>query len=282
MRKVFFGVFISILLFIASSITYAAEIQIKVDGVDIVSDVKPEIMNNRTMVPLRVISENLGANVDWSNSEVTFTKSNIKVILNLNSITEEKNGEKILLEIEPYIKNNRIFVPLRFISETFGCDVNYSNFTVTIDTKPLHIDGVQVKALQHEYHMTMGGVVQQINGNAYNEAIYNIFMENKGDKVDAPENYSWMYTMDILGSYYKVGQYDFLDQEDDILKSFEIYNLVESFPNEDLEGYPEILLYDVTENQWYLFNDKARKSINQLIDTASKNGFLKIISDTVV
>ncbi|MFS1513005.1 copper amine oxidase N-terminal domain-containing protein [Chengkuizengella sp. SCS-71B] len=278
MKKIFFGVLLSIFLIITSSITYAAGLQIKVDGVVIASDVKPEIMNNRTMVPVRVISENLGANVHWANSEVTLTKNNVKVILNLNSTTAEVNGKKILLDIEPYIKNNRMFVPLRFIAETFECDVNYSNFTVTINTNPLHIDGEQVKAMQHEYHMTMGGVVQQVNGNAYNEAIYNIFMENKGDKVGAPEHYSWSPNIDILGSYYKVGQYEFLDQEDDILKSFEIYNLVHS----DLEEYPEILLYDVTENQWYLFSNKAGKSINQLINTASKNGFLKIISDTVV
>ncbi|WP_373232467.1 hypothetical protein [Cohnella sp.] len=69
------------------------------------------------------------------------------------------------------------------------------------------IDGVQVKTLQQEYHMTMGGVVQQINGNAYNETIYNIFVENKGEKVEAPANYSWIPTIDTLGSYYKNAQF---------------------------------------------------------------------------
>ena len=43
-----------------SSPTYAADFHIKVDGVTIASDVKPEVKSNRTMVPLRVISENLG------------------------------------------------------------------------------------------------------------------------------------------------------------------------------------------------------------------------------
>jgi Copper amine oxidase N-terminal domain len=85
----------------------------------------------------------------------------------------------MLLDVTPYMKKNRIFVPLRFIAETFGSNVNYSNSIVTVDTKPLVIDGVIVKALQEEYHMTLGGVIQQINGNAYNEAIYNIFIEKK-------------------------------------------------------------------------------------------------------
>lgn len=280
MKKMSFGFFFAILLFITlSSTTYAAEIQIKVDGVAIASDVNPEIKNNRTMVPIRAISENLGASVEWSNSEVILSKNDMKVILTLNSSIAEKNGEKIQLDVKPYIKNNRIFVPLRFIAETFECNVNYSNFTVTVDTKPLVINGIQVKALQYEFHMFMGGMVQQNSGNAYNETIYNIFVENKGRKVEAPAYYSWMYTIDTLGSYAKRGQYEFLDIEGDPIQRFDIYDLV---PNEFLEGYPKILLHDVSIDEWYLFSDAASQSIYKLIDTAGKNGFLTVISNSIV
>ncbi|WP_438351078.1 stalk domain-containing protein [Paenibacillus sp. FA6] len=87
--------------------------------------------------------------------------------------------------MEPEIRNSRTMVPLRFLSETFGCKLNYSNSTVTVDCEALVIDGVKVKVLQQEYHMTMGGVVQQFSGNAYNETIYNVFVGNKGSKVEA-------------------------------------------------------------------------------------------------
>lgn len=282
MKKIFFGGFLAIFLSITSSTAYAAEMQIKVDGVAIASDVKPEIKNNRTMVPLRVVSENLGAAVDWSNSEVTLTKSDMKVILKLNSSTAEKNGEKVQLDVKPYLKNNRIIVPIRFIAEAFECNVNHSNFTVSIDTMPLVIDGVQVKALQQEYRMTMGGVVQQINGNAYNESIYNILVENKSEKVEAPASYSWMVNIDTPGSYYKNAQYDFLDQKGNSLARFDVYSLIRALPSELLSGYPEILIHDVSKDEWYLFSDTATQSIYQLMDTASKNGFLTIISNTVV
>ncbi|WP_068505832.1 copper amine oxidase N-terminal domain-containing protein [Paenibacillus kribbensis] len=282
MKKAFFGVFLAIFLFISSSTTYAAENQIKIDGVAIASDVKPEIKDKRTMVPLRVFSENLGTRVEWSNSKVILTKSDMKVILTLNSSTAEKNGKKMLLDVKPYMKNNRVFVPLRFIAETFGCNVNYSKFAVNVDTEPLFIDGVQVKALQHEYHMTLGGVVQQINGNAYNKTIYNIFVKNKGKKVEAPANYSWSFSIDTLGSYYKNAQYDFLDQKGNSLVHFDVYSLISPVPSELSTKYPEILIHDVSKDEWYLFNDIGRKSINQLIDTAAKNGFLTIISNTVV
>ncbi len=148
MKKAFFGAFLAIFLCISSSTAYAAQNQIKVDGVTITSDVKPEMKNKRVMVPLRVMSESLGASVEWSDSEVILAKSETKVKLAINRSTAEKNGKKMLLDVKSYTKNNRIYVPLRFIAEAFGCNVNYSNFTVTVDTKPLLINGVQVKALQ--------------------------------------------------------------------------------------------------------------------------------------
>lgn len=282
MKKVLIGIFFTILIMVISSPASAANNQIMVDGVYIKTDVAPEARNSRVMVPLRVVGENLGANVNWTNSEVTITQNKMEVKLKINSNEVLKNGEKLLIDVKPYIKKSRVFVPLRFIAETFGSKVNYGNSTVTIDTEPLIIDGVKVKALQHEYHMTMGGVVQHIKGNAYNKNIYNYFIENKGSKVEAPASYSWHYLSVDPGGYYKAGQYDFLDQEGNSIKRFDIYTLMESFPPETLEGYPKALIYDATENQWYLFTNTAIQSINQLIDKATNNGFIEIISNTVV
>ena len=273
----------AISVLISASSAYAAEpvkllMKNQADDASIAisSDVKPEIKNNRTMVPLRIISENLGAKVNWSGSEVVLTKSNVKIILQLNSNTAVKNGKTETLDVKPYLKNNRTMVPLRFIAEMFGCNVSYSNSAVTVETKPLIIDGVEVKALQQEYHLTMGGVVNQINGNAYNEAIYNIFVENKGKKVEAPSNYTWN-SHPSPGDYYKVGQYDFLDKKGNSIKRFDIYTLVREAPT---EGDPEVLIYEANENQWYMFKYTASQDIRQLIDVASTNGFLKQISNT--
>ncbi|MEK0316881.1 copper amine oxidase N-terminal domain-containing protein [Cohnella sp. 56] len=282
MKKAFFGVLLAALLFTTSSTAYAAELQIKIDGVAIVSDVKPEMKNKRAMVPLRVIGENLGASVEWSNSTVIVAKDGMKATLSLDSSTAEKNGEKMPLDVKPYIKDSRIFVPLRFIAETFGCKVNYSNSIVTVDTEPLFIDGVQVKSLQQEFHMTMGGVVQQIKGNVYIENIYNTFVKNKGEKVEAPANYSWNLTIDVLGSYYKDAQYDFLDQKGKSVSRFDVYSLIPTFPAEQLSGFPKVYIHDVFKDEWYLISETTKQSMNRLIDTATMNGFRTIISDTVV
>jgi predicted secreted protein len=282
MKKFFWGLFFVLLLIFITLPTYAANIQIQVDGIDIASDTAPEITNNCTMVPVRVISEILGANVSWSHSEVTISKSNMEVKLKLDDGTALINGETMPLDAKPYIKNNRTMVPLRFLAEMFGCNVDYKDLIVIINTEPLVIDGVKVKTLQYEYRMTMGGVVHQITGNAYNEAIYNIFLENKGSEVEAPISYSWHINLDTPGAFYKNGQYDFLDLDGNSIKCFDIYTLIRSFPEEILVEYPRALIYDANADKWCLFDDTAIQSIGQLIETARENGFLKVISNTVV
>ena len=265
-----------------TSTAYAEPIKIRMDNqtdvapIAIFSEVQPEIKNNRTMVPLRVISENLGTTVNWSGSSVVLTKGKVKVILRPNSNTAVKNGKTVHLDVKPYLKNNRTMVPLRFIAETFGCTVSYSDLAVTVETKPLTIDGIIVKTVQQEYRMTMGGVVNHINGNTFNEAIYQVFMEHKGIKVEAPSSYSWSVHNSEPRSYYKIGQYDFLDRQGNSIKRYDIYSSMQS-----TNGDPQVLLYEANENQWYRFNYSASQAVWRLIHTAAKNGYLTEISNTV-
>jgi len=246
-----FRAFILVTMFIPAfaATIYASNIQIMIDGVVISSDVNPEIKNGRTMVPLRVIGENLGVQVDWLGSDVLLTKHELKVIIRTNHDTALVNSKVTQLDVKPYVKNDRMMVPLRFIAETFDSDVNYENSTVTIDTKPLVIDGTEVKSVQRLYHMTMGNIVEQIDGNEHHKAIYDLIMKNKGKETEAPEHYSWMVNMDVPGSYYHEGQYDFLDVKGESFERFEIYTLNKAFPDELLEGYPEVLLHDAIDDK---------------------------------
>jgi len=185
------------------------------------------------------------------------------------------------LDVQPYMKNNRTYVPIRFIAETFGSQVHYNQGTVNITTEPLLIEDEKIKLLRYEYHMTMGGVIQDIKGHAYHQALFNIFQEKKGDKVEAPKEYYWHFNLEAPGSYYKLGQFDFMSHDNNSVKQYDIYTLNQPFPEELLQGYPKVLLHDTTEDSWYLFSEQAVKSIQQLIQSADNNGFSKIISNTV-
>lgn len=69
MRKFFFGIILGILLTMVT-VAFGAEKPIKIllDGREINSEVPPQIINDRTFVPIRVISEALGVNVKWDSA----------------------------------------------------------------------------------------------------------------------------------------------------------------------------------------------------------------------
>ncbi|AJK87957.1 MULTISPECIES: copper amine oxidase N-terminal domain-containing protein [Lysinibacillus] len=280
MKKIFAGLLLTSVLWTASPAD-AATPQLKIDEVVVKTDAAPEVKNNRTMVPLRVISENLGAQVQWKDSQITLSTNQSTVILTLNSQTVIQNGQAEQLDTTPYLKNNRTYVPIRFIAETFGSQVDYKQSTVNIATKPLFINNQKIKTLHYEYHMTMGGVIQEVKGHSYHHAMYKIFLQ-KGDKVEAPKDYSWQLNLDIPGSYYKLGQYDFLNADNKSVQQFDTYSLNQAFPDELLKGYPTLLLHDVYHDSWYIFSDNKMQSIQQLMNAATNNGFNKIISNTVL
>ncbi len=97
-------------------------------------DVKPKVTNGRTMVPLRAISETMGAKVNYDSKlqRVNIVNGNINVNLYLNNKNAVVNGKKVLLDEPAGSVNGRTMVPLRFVSENLGANVVYDNQTETI------------------------------------------------------------------------------------------------------------------------------------------------------
>lgn len=110
------------------------DIKIEINGKSVISDVAPFIDNNRTLVPIRVISENLGYSVNWDNQtrKVTVKNNDKSIELTIGRKDVNVNGNKSSIDVAPIIKNERTFVPLRFISESFDNDVNWDNNTRTV------------------------------------------------------------------------------------------------------------------------------------------------------
>ncbi|MBL0388893.1 copper amine oxidase N-terminal domain-containing protein [Tumebacillus sp. ITR2] len=97
-------------------------------------DVAPYVENDRTMVPLRLIAEFLGANVSWEGA------LNMTLIDKGNDVIGIVEGDKealvnlkpVQMDVEPVVKNNRMLVPLRFIIENLGGDVKWDETTQSI------------------------------------------------------------------------------------------------------------------------------------------------------
>jgi thiol-disulfide isomerase/thioredoxin len=100
-----------------------------VSGKKITVDPPPYIKNGVTLVPLRFISEAFGAEVNWEpnvGKGTVVIKLESKVIqIEIGNITAFVDGVPYKLLVPPEIKNGRTFVPLRFISEAFGAEVNW-------------------------------------------------------------------------------------------------------------------------------------------------------------
>ena len=112
----------------------ADDINVVLDGKNLSFDVPPQIINGRTLVPLRVIFEALGASVRWSDltQTVTAVRGNTTVALQIGSSILIKNGTPITLDVPAQLIDSRTMVPARAVAEAFGADVRWSDSTQTV------------------------------------------------------------------------------------------------------------------------------------------------------
>lgn len=110
------------------------EVTVYLDNNQIIFDTEPEIVNGRTMVPLRAIFEALNMNVSWDGStqKVTATKDGLEIVLYIGSDTPTVNGETVVIDSKAYIVNGRTMVPLRFIAESTGANVEWKSVTRSV------------------------------------------------------------------------------------------------------------------------------------------------------
>jgi len=87
-----------------------------------------------TLVPLRVITEAFGADVEWvaETREVVLNYQNVEIVLQIDNINVYVNGQRQTLLHQPVISNDVTMVPLRFITENFGADVGWNAETQAI------------------------------------------------------------------------------------------------------------------------------------------------------
>ncbi len=139
MKKVL-AVLLKLILLIPVTIVFAEEfeaennIKVFLDDTQIVFDVSPRIVNDRTMVPLRAIFEALGATVEWDNATQTITayNSQYKIRARIGEYDLDINNISIKMDTTPIVINGRTLVPVRFISSAFNCDVNWIEQSQTV------------------------------------------------------------------------------------------------------------------------------------------------------
>lgn len=121
------------------SIHVFAENKIKVmlDGQELAFDVPPQLIDNRTMVPMRKIFESMGASVGWDGDTqtATATKGDITVIMQINNNVINVSGNDVVLDVPPQLVDSRTLVPVRAVAESLNAKVNWDGETATVIIK---------------------------------------------------------------------------------------------------------------------------------------------------
>ena len=121
-------------------ILVVSEKRILVDGQEMFTAVAPFVKDGVTFVPIRVIAEMFGANVEWIKDlqAIKISFKNHSITLMIDSKIVLMDDATFTLQSSPVIVNGTTFVPLRFIAEAFGAHVDWDGTTktITITYKP--------------------------------------------------------------------------------------------------------------------------------------------------
>jgi sugar lactone lactonase YvrE len=111
----------------------------KAGGSSIALDAPPVIVEGRTLAPIRAVVESLGGTVAWDavkrtvtisldGNELTLVIGKSSALVNGKSTPIDSTNSKVV----PLILNSRTMLPLRFIAESLGADVQWEASTQTI------------------------------------------------------------------------------------------------------------------------------------------------------
>ncbi len=144
-------------------------IQVTYQGNALVFDQSPIIEQNRTLVPLRAIFEAMGAEVSWdeANRLVTATRQQNTIQVQVDNRLAFCNGVAVTLDAPAKIVGGRTLVPVRFIAEAFGAEVNWDNNTRTVAITEAEAQSEPAQTQPSNAVLNNGGQVISVAGKTY-------------------------------------------------------------------------------------------------------------------
>lgn len=129
-----------------ASLVLADDIEIYLDNKPLDRHITVEIDNGVTFIPLRVVAENMGAKVEWLDNGVFVDREAQSIFLDFTNKQVVVNN--MCSELPIKIKQNRLWVPLRFFAENLVSEVSYA---------PNRIDVKSYSLNEHKNTLDFGG-----------------------------------------------------------------------------------------------------------------------------
>ena len=125
---------------LAIATSAATDIRVTLNGDELTFDVAPQIIDDRTMVPMRAIFEAMGAEVEWDSDTqtITATQGDTIIIMQIDNAAMSVSRQTIELDVGPMLIDGRTLVPVRAVAEGLDADVwwDAGARTVVVTSEP--------------------------------------------------------------------------------------------------------------------------------------------------
>ncbi len=205
---------------------YSKDLAVRVNGyLTDFPDAQPFIdENDRTLIPLRFVTEALGADVSWDQATKTATveQDGIRCDITIGKadmlVTENGNTTTVTMDTQAVLKDSRTFVPIRYVAESLGAWVGWSNAYKTVEIVKGHLTPEEdrelynthiptfheVKGWSMTYESIKAAPYHPITKETYHMEPWNVICEAAGG---TPENAVEYYHRNEAGASYRLNEY---------------------------------------------------------------------------
>ena len=141
MKKIILSFIVCVsILFSVTAFAANEDIIVTVNGEVLETPIAPQLVNDRTMLPMRSIFESLGAAVTWFEADqiIFATKGNAFITLKIGvcamsvQTTDSNENVSVSLDTAPYIDSGYTLVPVRAVAESLQAKVEWVSETRTV------------------------------------------------------------------------------------------------------------------------------------------------------
>ncbi len=272
MKRLCILLLVTAFIFTFAGTVFAFDVSVFVDDNKVsFPDQKPFIDENaRTLVPIRFIAEEMGAEVGWDGKTelVTIEKEGVLINLTIGEQKAQVNEAWKTFDTKAMLKNARTMVPLRFISETIGAAVEWDENTKTVY---IRTDGESVESSQATQDLTEQDEARiktyQARTKEYMESLGATILID--DYLTFEEHYAqypqgamitYNGAMEIYQNYFKNAEVNFISDPKLVYQTYDTYYGVRGVlqikqkslsPAIVISNTREIPIEGLTSGQWY-------------------------------